>query len=197
MGAAAVFGSDISKPAIQFARDRYGSYADFVVQGITHMKAYQDSVVDVTICSEVLEHVKEYGAEEKAVGEVKRITRHGGLIILGTPNSEMLGDHGFSFEEIERLLGANFSQFCIFENAFVPSGKARDLWNGRVREGKLGVIISQNIDLSESVWTDPGAPEVKKGLWAGRYYFCGYEIDTTLLHNTHSWVIIAINEKSH
>jgi 2-polyprenyl-3-methyl-5-hydroxy-6-metoxy-1,4-benzoquinol methylase len=194
-GAATVFGSDISRPAIEFAKDRYRGYADFVVQGITHMKEYRDSTVDVAICSEVLEHVKEYGAEKKAILELKRITRNGGLLIIGTPNSEMLEDHGFSFEELARLLDGDFSHFCIFENALVPSGKARDSWNRRLREGSVGIIVNQNINLSESVWTEPVEPEIKKGLPAGRYYFSGYEVDTSLLHNTHSWVILAVNEK--
>ena len=194
-GAVTVYGSDISKAAIKFAKEQYGASIDFVVQGITDMKAYEDSFVDVAVCSEVLEHVKEYGAEHQAIQELKRITRGDGLMIMGTPNAEMLGDHGFSFEEMVALLRPHFAHFCIFENAFIPSGEARKSWDRRLEEGKVGVIISENINVSESVWTEATEPEIKQGLPTGKYLFCGQGIDTTLLHNTHSWVIVAKNAK--
>jgi 2-polyprenyl-3-methyl-5-hydroxy-6-metoxy-1,4-benzoquinol methylase len=195
-GAARVCGSDISEHGIAFARSRYGDLAEFTVQGITDLKEYPDDSFDVTISSEVLEHVKEYGMEERAVSESKRITRNGGLLIVATPNSEMFGGHGFYFDEIDALFRKNFSQFCAFENALVPFGDRRKFWEKRRAEGKVGVIISESINLSETVLPDDlPNPEMKRGLETGTFDFAGHRVDTTLLHNTHSWIVLAVNNK--
>ncbi len=193
--AALVCGSDISRRSVRFAKSRYSDFAEFVVQEITDMKKYPDDFFDITISNEVLEHIKEYGMEKKAISELKRITRNEGLLIIGTPNREIFGEHGFSFDEINTLFHKNFLQFCIFENALVPLGNAKLLWEKRLSEGRTGIIISELIDLSEAILPDGVNPEIKKGIEAGRFKFATYDLDTTLLHNTHSWVILAVNNK--
>jgi ubiquinone/menaquinone biosynthesis C-methylase UbiE len=194
-GATLVCGSDISKHAIKFAKTRYADFAEFTMQGITDMKDFSDDFFEISVCSEVLEHIKEYGMEEKAISELKRITRKEGLLIIGTPNTEMLGSHGFSFDEIYTLFKRNFSQFCIFENALVPFGDAKSLWEKRLAEGKTGVVVTENISLLETVLPQGIVPEIKRGIDAGLFHFATYSIDTTLLHNTHSWVVLAVNSK--
>lgn len=194
-GASLVSGTDISKQAINFAKKRYNEFADFTIQGITDLKQYPSSSFDIVVSSEVLEHIKEYRMEQKAIQELRRITKKNGLIIIGTPNSEMLEDHGFSFDEINSLLSKNFQQYCIFENALVPfRNKDKVLWERRVCEGRTGIIISENINLAETVLQGNCEPESKTGIKAGVFPFANYHIDTTLLHNTHSWVILAIND---
>jgi len=190
-----VYGSDISKHSIRFAKSRYGGFAEFTVQRITDIKKYPDDFFDITISNEVLEHIKEYEMEEKAINELKRITQNKGLLIIGTPNREMFSEHGFSFDEINTLFQKNFLQFCIFENALVPFGNAKSLWERRLSEGKVGVIISEFINLSETILPDGVNPGIKRGIKAGRFKFATYSIDTTLLHNTHSWIILAVNNK--
>ncbi len=192
-GAALVCGSDISKASINFAKSRYGNSAKFTVQGITNLHKYSDGFFDVTVSSEVLEHVKEYKMEEAALIELKRITRPGGLLIVATPNREMLGDHGFYFDEINALFKKFFSQICMFENALVPFGDAKQLWEKRLSEGRVGEIVSEHINLSETVLPAGVTPELKKGIEAGKFKFASYDIDTALLHNTHSWIVLAIN----
>lgn len=192
-GAERVYGADISKKAINFARSRYGDFAEFSLQPITNLKKYTDNFFDISISSEVLEHIKEYGKEHIALKELKRITAHKGLVIVGTPNRELLNDHGFTFEEITDLFNSFFSQYCLFENAFLPFRDRKALWEKRLKEGKVGEIITQNINLSESVLPEGLRPEIKPGLEPGIYAFQNYSIDTTLLHNTHSWIAIAIN----
>ncbi|MGA1791326.1 MAG: class I SAM-dependent methyltransferase [bacterium] len=194
-GALKVCGSDISKKAIAFARSRYSRFAEFVIKGMTNLDCYSDDTFDLAISSEVLEHIKEYGMEKMAIEELKRITKQGGLLIIGTPNSEMLGDHGFSFDEINGLFNEYFSEFCIFENALVPFGDKKHLWEKRLSEGNVGIIISEIIDLSETCLPDDFQPELKKGIEAGRFELSKFTIDTTLLHNTHSWIIMAVNNK--
>lgn len=191
-GAKSVYGCDASKNAINFAIKHFGNSVEYRIQSITDMYLYKNEQFDLTICSEVLEHIKEYGMEHRALQEIKRITRRNGIIVIGTPNSELLGEHGFSFEEIEVLMKTNFSQFCIFENALVPFGASKRLWDSRLLEGRTGVIITQAINFEETVLPNGVIPQLKKGIPAGIYRLASQEIDTTLLHNTHSWAIIAI-----
>ena len=194
-GATIVSGSDISKKAIAYARSHYKECSDFIIQGITDLHRYKDDAFDVSICSEVLEHVKEYGKTRQAVAELKRITKPGGLIIIGTPNTELLADHGFDFTEIKDLITGNFSRSCIFENALIPFGAKKELWEERVAARQVGIVVSENIDLVETCVPPDVKPELKRGITPGRYEFEGYVIDTSLLHNTHSWVIVAVNDK--
>lgn len=193
-GAHRICGTDISTHAIRFAKEHYGNITEFSVQGITDMNLYPDDQFDLTICSEVLEHIKEYGKEDQAVKEIKRITKPGGVIVIETPNSELLVHHGFNFEEMDALMKEHFTQYCIFENALIPFGSSKELWTRRLSEGRTGVIVSEAIDLSETVLPKDDVPEVKSGIPAGIQRIGNIVVDTTLLHNTHSWAIVAIEE---
>lgn len=193
-GSVSVDGFDISKSSIKYAKSHYNDYGTFGISSITDMSQVADSLYDITICSEVMEHIKEYNMEHRAIAELKRITKKKGLIIIATPNSELLNNHGFSYDEINGLFSRNFSYYCIFENAFIPFGENKKAWTKRLEEKKTGVIISELINLEESCIPDGCIPELKNGLEAGAYNFVNYKIDTRLLHNTHSWVIAGINE---
>lgn len=193
-GATSVCNTDASTHAVRFAKDHYGNIVEFSVQGITEMNLYPNDQFDLTICSEVLEHIQEYGKEDQAVEGIKRITRPKGIIIIGTPNSELLGDHGFSFEEMEALMKKHFTQYSIFENALVPFDSSRELWERRLSEGRTGVIVSQAINLDKTAFLNGVMPQLKRGRPAGIYRVGSVEVDTTLLHNTHSWAIVAIKD---
>jgi 2-polyprenyl-3-methyl-5-hydroxy-6-metoxy-1,4-benzoquinol methylase len=190
-GAKQIKACDISRKAVRYASNRFADIGEFSVQGITDLNLYRDEQFDLTISSEVLEHVKEYHVENLAVKELKRITRENGIIIIGTPNSEMLGDHGFSYEEFVALIGAHFDQYVIFEDALVPFGDNRILWEKRKQAGETGFVISQNIAVAETV-VPPGATvEVKTGAKPGQFMFGDLSVNTGLLHNTHSWIVVA------
>lgn len=193
-GSAKVFGSDASKLSIEYAKDKFGKYADFSVQSITHLNGYPDNMFDVSVSSEVLEHIKEYNMEDVALDEIKRVTKKGGLIIIGTPNNELVENHGFSYAEITTLFKKRFSKFCIFENALIPFGDRKTLWKKRLANNKVGIIISELINFDEIALIDNHSPEIKKGLKPGKFKFGKFQINTKLLHNTHSWNILAINE---
>jgi SAM-dependent methyltransferase len=190
-GASRVAGADLSRHAIGFARRHYASDAEFSVQGTTDLRLYPDSTFDLVVSSEVLEHVKEYDKEDAAVRELKRIARSSAVVVIGTPNSEVLGDHGFSFEEIDSLMTRHFTRYCIFENALIPSSEAERLWSARLASGRTGVVVSESIDLAETALVPGDVPRVKSGSQAGTYALDNLTIDTTLLHNTHSWIAVA------
>ena len=192
-GATEVQACDVSKSSLRFARKRFGEYARFTRQTIVDLAEYADDSFDVVFSSEVLEHIKEYALEGKAVSELHRILRPGGLLVVGTPNSELLGEHGFSYDEITRLFDVEFDRFLVFENAFVPAeADARQAWERRLAEGRVGTIVSEGIVLDDTV-APGGAPvELKHGLEPGELELAGYRVDTSLLHNTHSWLVLAV-----
>lgn len=186
-------GFDISKSSIKYAKSHFNDYGTFDISSITDISQVTDSSYDITICSEVMEHIKEYNMEQRAIEELKRITKNKGLIIIGTPNTELLKNHGFSYDDINGLFFKNFLHYCIFENAFIPFGENMKAWTKRLEEKNTGVIISELINLEESCFPDGYAPKLKHGIEVGTYNFEDYKIDTKLLHNTHSWIIVAIN----
>lgn len=191
-GASQFHGVDVSTSAIRFAKQRFSEFGTFEVAPITKLATIADGTFGVTICSEVLEHILEYHREKEAVQELKRITRPGGLIVIGTPNAEMLPEHGFSFQQIRELMEGAFSRFVIFENALLPYGDARKLWEQRVTTGDLGVVLTQDICTAEVVDLYGQPPTIKKGDPVGTTLLGSLTIDNSLLHNTHSWVVVAI-----
>lgn len=194
-GAKRVYGADASKHSINYAKSKFSKFAKFSVQNIADLKEYKDDNFDVSVSAEVLEHIKEYKMEGAALDEMKRITKKDGLIIIGTPNNEIVENHGFSYKEILRLIEKRFKKFCIFENALTPFDDRKSLWKKRLLAKNTGIIVSQLISLEEIALIDNQRPEFKKGIKPGKFKFSKYQIDTKLLHNTHSWIVIAINEK--
>ncbi len=193
-GARHVWGCDASRFAMAYARKHFAGSASFARRSVTDLRC-PDASFDVVVSSEVLEHVKEYGAEVRALAEMRRVLAPGGLLVLGTPNLEISPGHGFRFEEIDDLLRQQFRQYRLFENALVPfEPRARAAWLGRQAHGATGVTISENINLNETVLPAGRDPELKAGLEPGWYSFADFRVDTRLLHNTHSWVALAVKE---
>lgn len=151
----------------------------------------------MTINSEVMEHIKEYkDMEYKAIEELKRITVKDGLIIIATPNTEMFPGNGFDFDEIDALFKKNFNKYIIFENAlYRSSGKEGDLWQARAARRNTGTIVSEAINFDETCVQVGPECKVKEEIPAGIFNFAYYNMDTTLLHNSHSWMVLAINNK--
>ncbi len=196
-GGSYVHGFDVSKASIDFAKSRYSvKIADFSIASITDMNVVDDNSYDISINSEVMEHIKEYNMEYKAVEELKRITKNEGLIIVATPNTEMFPGHGFDFDEIDNLFKKNFSKYCIFENAlYRSSGVEGDKWKQRLTSGQTGIIVSENINFDETCILPGPVCKAKIGISPGEFPFENYNVNTTLLHNTHSWIVLAINNK--
>ncbi len=67
-------------------------------------------------------------------------------------------------------------------------------WEKRKSSNATGIVVSELIDLSETVLPNNAYPSVKQGIPVGTFTFENIEINTELLHNTHSWIVVAINE---
>ena len=192
-GAADVHAFDLSSHAIEFAHRNFSDFADFRTCGITDLAVYEGKEFDLVTCSEVLEHIKEYGREREALIQLRKVMKPGGMLVLGTPNDEMLPNHGFSYREMEDLLKEVFSQYLILENALLPPSQRLHLWESRLAAGDTGVCVAQEINFDETVSDEAISSEIcKPGREAGEFEYNGIEVNTQNLHNTHSWVVLAM-----
>ena len=183
---------DLSSHAIEFAQRNFSEFANFRTCGITDLTVYERKQFDLVTCSEVLEHIKEYGRERDALIQLRNVMKPGGILVLGTPNDEMLPDHGFSFREMEDLLKEVFSQHLILENALLPPSQRLHLWERRLAAGDTGLCVAQEINFDETVCDEAISSDVcKPGREAGEFKRNGITVNTQNLHNTHSWVVLA------
>jgi SAM-dependent methyltransferase len=80
----AVVAADVSLDALEESRSHYGdrgSISYVVLPG--HGLPFADSAFDVSVCTEVLEHVDD---PLVTAAELERVTRHGGYLFVSTPN---------------------------------------------------------------------------------------------------------------
>ncbi len=194
-GAREVHGCDLSKSALAFAEQHFGERCTFTRQNVVHLDEYGSDFADVAVCSEVLEHVAEYGLEDAAVGELRRIVRPGGVVVTGTPNVEILPNHGFDFEAIEALFTRHFGpSFCIFENLLLPPAARLDRWHERERSGHTGLRVAAEIPddayLRHLLAGEP--PRAKEGDVSGDVRVGDLTIDTRRLRNFISWIVVAV-----
>jgi len=194
-GASKVTGIDASNHALNFCKKSYSNYATFSLGSVTNMKSMLSNSCDLVVCSEVLEHVKDFGREEMALIELKRCLKKDGILTFATPNAEIFPKHGFYFSEIVALLKPHFEKFLVFENGLIPSGNGLSLWKERLTNNSKGKIYTKSIKLKETVkhlknekqclkMTDIELP----------YYFYDYKLDLSHLHNTHSWMVLSIKD---
>jgi ubiquinone/menaquinone biosynthesis C-methylase UbiE len=60
-----------------------------IVKGnANHMDCFPDEAFDVVLCNAMLEHDRYFW---KAISEIRRVTRRGGLIVIGTPGYKRYG----------------------------------------------------------------------------------------------------------
>jgi 2-polyprenyl-3-methyl-5-hydroxy-6-metoxy-1,4-benzoquinol methylase len=191
-GSKSVSSFDISKHAISYAKSNFLNVSDFRICSITKLKPYRSNKFHLVVCSEVLEHIKEYNKESLALKELKRVMAPNALLVLGTPNNEMLPDHGFSYYEIKNLFDSHFDKYWIIENALVPFKKNKRLWEDRLLSSSVGKIFNQDINLNETVLPRNCHVQLKKGIPSGKTQFYNKVVETSSLHNSHSWIILAM-----
>jgi 2-polyprenyl-3-methyl-5-hydroxy-6-metoxy-1,4-benzoquinol methylase len=191
-GAEEVHAFDLSSHAIEFALRNFSEFANFRTCGITDLSVYEGKTFDLVTCSEVLEHIKEYGRESDALIQLHNVMKPGGMLVLGTPNDEMLPNHGFSYGEIDSLFGSVFENYLIIENALLPPSKRLHLWEKRLSTGDMGLCVDQKINFEETVSDMAMSSCVcKPGKEISEFKQNGILVDTKNLHNTHSWVVVA------
>ncbi len=87
-----VVGTDISYFVLDFASQvretAHSKNVSFQHDDAENL-AFQDESFDLVICSDVLEHLLE---PERALAEIRRVTKTGGTVILTTPSAVLISD---------------------------------------------------------------------------------------------------------
>ena len=191
-GACEVEAFDLSSHAIDFAQRNFSEFVNFQVCGIIDLSIYEGKRFDLITCSEVLEHIKEYGKERETLVGLRKLMKSKALLVVGTPNDEMLPNHGFSYGEIDSLFGSVFDNYLIIENALLPPPQRLHLWEKRLSAGDTGLCVRQDINLDETVSDKAiSSNECKDGIEPSEVEVNGFKVSTTRLHNTHSWIVVA------
>jgi ubiquinone/menaquinone biosynthesis C-methylase UbiE len=87
---------------IGFNLDGPYSYKDFsIIKGNANsMTCFEDGRFDAVLCASVLEHDKYFW---KTVAEIKRVTKRGGLIVIGTPGYVEGNLHKYIWDHFKKI----------------------------------------------------------------------------------------------
>ncbi|MBP1934764.1 glycosyltransferase [Ammoniphilus resinae] len=89
--AAKVTGIDLSKDAVEHAREAYKRFnLTFECASIEKLP-FEDSSFDIVVSFETIEHVDEM-IQKSFLNEIKRVLKKGGLLIMSTPNKYIYSD---------------------------------------------------------------------------------------------------------
>lgn len=111
--AAKVYGVDVDKDAISYAKKNYGGKNIEYILGDGTSIPLEDDSVDVVVSFETIEHIEDY---EQFMAEVKRVLKDDGLFILSTPNDVEFPEtnhfhiHEFERRELEKLVKKYFKK---------------------------------------------------------------------------------------
>ena len=144
-GAAEVHAFDLSSHAIEFARRNFSDFANFRTCGITDLAVYEGKEFDLVTCSEVLEHIKEYGREREALMLQNHETR--GHACSWNPQRRDASRRFFLQGNGRPLEGGFFN--TILENALLPPSQRLHL-ESRLVAGDIGFCV-QEINFDETV----------------------------------------------
>lgn len=127
--ASAVVGVDIDEKTVSHAAAKYGSTTlEYISGSITSVPIQEDHGFDVIVCFEAIEHIEDH---DKLLGEVKRLLKPEGILLVSTPNKviyhdELKEENPFHvkelyFEEFERLLTRYFKNVRFLGQRIHPS----------------------------------------------------------------------------
>ncbi|MEK7849981.1 MAG: class I SAM-dependent methyltransferase [Candidatus Omnitrophota bacterium] len=133
-----VVGSDISKEAVSYCNRKWRApNIKYLVSDALDLP-FGDSVFDVVLAFEVLEHI---GQQAQLLKEVRRILKKDGLFILSTPNRTIMSPQGvfqnpdhvreFDAAELKRLLSGVFSNVELYGQK--PSSRVDEVLECRKR----------------------------------------------------------------
>ncbi len=106
-------GIDVDEHTVAAARSRYGTLetVEFEAGDVTSLP-FDDASFDVVTCFETIEHVE---AQQRAVAELARVLRPGGVLLISSPNRGVyppgnpFHERELEAHEFGALLGASFA----------------------------------------------------------------------------------------
>lgn len=111
-GARSVTGVDAFAAAVLEAREQDRHGASFLVGDLCDLTLDDDSV-DLVVCFEVIEHIRDH---DRLLAELRRVLRPDGVLAVSTPTPGAIAVHNphhvheISGEELERLLRGTFAE---------------------------------------------------------------------------------------
>jgi ubiquinone/menaquinone biosynthesis C-methylase UbiE len=116
-----VVGTDLSKEALNKAKEKLGNIVNFLVSDATNV-SFKEGAFDIVISFETIEHLMKY---TDFISEIKRILKNEGLFIVSTPNKLAFSGKDemylnkyhfkeFTLAEFRLLLGNYFSDVQLF-----------------------------------------------------------------------------------
>lgn len=136
-----VYGVDVDKDAIAYAKKNYAAKNIEFVLGDGTKIPLADNLVDVIVSFETIEHIENY---ETFMKEVSRVLKPDGLLILSTPNDVEFPEtnhfhiHEFEKKELEGLVAKYFKhtksyfQGTWLYNALLDETKLSDEWEEQI-----------------------------------------------------------------
>lgn len=123
-GAKFVYGIDNSKEAVDYANKKYLQRNIKFILGDAEKISLKEKSVDIVISLETIEHLRH---PKKFLKESKRILKHGGALILSTPNKEVSYEDNpfhlneYTLSELDVLLSdfsgkIYYGQRAVFKN---------------------------------------------------------------------------------
>ncbi|HSW37367.1 MAG TPA: class I SAM-dependent methyltransferase [Candidatus Saccharimonadales bacterium] len=106
-----VYGVDVSKGAVDYAKAKFSAANIEYLVGDGEKIPLGDHIIDVVVCCETIEHIKDY---KQFLNEVKRVLKPGGTLLLSTPNDieYIEGNHfhlhEFTYQELKDLVKKYF-----------------------------------------------------------------------------------------
>ena len=124
-----VIGIDINEVVIKHACTKYvKDNLKFMKSSMTEVAIEENKLFDVIICFEALEHIEE---QNKAIAEVKRLLKDGGVFIVSMPNKYIYSDLSncknpwhkkeLYFDEFKGLLKSNFNHAVFYGQKVFPA----------------------------------------------------------------------------
>ncbi len=131
--AKSVVGLDISNEAVKYSKRKYKGKNIKFIQGSCLEIPFENSVFDVVISFETIEHINNH---EKFLEEIKRVIKPKGLVVISTPNKRVYTKKNtFHKKELtsgqfKKLLGGYFKHIQI---AFQDSVTIHSILNSSIK----------------------------------------------------------------
>src|SRR5262249_32197042 len=106
---------DVSEDAVEVTRALTEGRAEVAAADLRSLP-FEDDAVDLVVCFEVIEHLER---REEALGELARVLRPGGTLVISSPNPReyLAGNefhiHEYPPEELEQELRSLFSHVSL------------------------------------------------------------------------------------
>ncbi|MCA9773330.1 MAG: methyltransferase domain-containing protein [Myxococcales bacterium] len=189
-------GIDVSPEAVRHARARYGAEASNLryLVGSASLLPFPDRTFDLVTCFEMLEHIEEHDA---LLGEIRRVLRPGGLLLISTPNKHAYSDvpnyrneyhvRELYFEEFRALVAKHFLGVAYFSQKNVTGSLIAPVDEKRARPFEVRRIHRVN-EHNEFAPADLGDCD-------HLYYIAACSDDPTVLAPLHGLIVADRDER--